>query len=351
MAIKPSAAGPLILCVGSADESRTDYDPRLVSAKEAPQAAEQIGEALAKAGCRIVVFSSDPAYLEADVARGFLKGSAKNATRRIQVRAPYGSAGALFQLGGVHANIIDLHPDQDSHWVAPFYRAMRDANGIVVIGGGRAALIIGHLALAMHVPLLAVACFGGSARRLWMAIKPGTDLPTQEECNEMGRDEWRSEYAPRFVKILTSQIERGVARETARRQRPKWRAVLGQFLVLAVVGILVAGNGGTLWAALLFGVGPVAGSAGAVTRSLTSQGDADSPQIVTTVLFGAVSGLIVSLIYLIAQFSAAGAADQIKPIAIIWITVTALGAGFAFDRTLKKLAEGQLKPGGKETGT
>jgi hypothetical protein len=193
MAILPRAVGPLILIIGSADVSRSDYNPPLLNAAEAPGAAAKIGEALAKAGCRIVVFSSDPAYVEADVVRGFVNGSTKSARRQIQVRAPQGSPEATFQVAGAHSDIFDLHPDQDSHWVPPFYRAIRDADGVIIIGGGRSALIMGHLALAMGLPLLTPACFGGSARHVWAAIKPGDDLPTQEERNEMGQPDWRPE--------------------------------------------------------------------------------------------------------------------------------------------------------------
>jgi hypothetical protein len=82
MAILPRAVGPLILIIGSADVSRSDYNPPLLNAAEAPRAAAEIGEALAKAGCRIVVFSSDPAYVEADVVRGFVNGSAKSGAGR-----------------------------------------------------------------------------------------------------------------------------------------------------------------------------------------------------------------------------------------------------------------------------
>ena len=55
---------PLIVVIGSADASRTDYDPPLALVPQAAGAAEDIGGALAKAGCRLIVFSSDPAYLE-----------------------------------------------------------------------------------------------------------------------------------------------------------------------------------------------------------------------------------------------------------------------------------------------
>jgi hypothetical protein len=340
--------GPLILIVGSADESRKDYDPPLSNAADASRAAEQIGAALAKAGCRIVVFSSDAAYIEADVVRGFAAASVKSATRRVQVRAPQGATGSVFRMDANHSKIIDPRPDQDSHWVAPFYRAMRDASGVVIIGGGRAALIVGHLALAMGIPLLTLACFGGSALRLWKTIKPSTDLPTQDECSEMGRSDWRPEYAPQLVKGLIAQIKRREIRERAQKRKPAQRAALGLVLVIMVVAILVAANGSTWSAALLFGIGPFAGAAGGVTRSVLLSEEEDRPEI-STLLFGAVCGLIVSLVYLVAQFSASGGTGEIKQmvVAIVWMAVTAFGAGFAFDRTLKELMKGKLKPNGR----
>jgi hypothetical protein len=119
-----------------------------------------------------------------------LNGSTKSARRQIQVRTPRRLCGDL-SVAGAHSDIFDLHPDEDSHWVPPFYRATRDADGVIIIDGGRSALIIGHLALAMHLPLLTPACFGGSARHVWAAIKPGDDLPKQKERNEMGWADWR----------------------------------------------------------------------------------------------------------------------------------------------------------------
>ena len=351
MAILPRAEGPLILIIGSADVSRSDYNPPLLNAAEAPGAATKIGEALAKAGCRIVVFSSDPAYVEADVVRGFVNGSTKTARRQIQVRAPQGSPEATFHVPGAHSDIFDLHPDQDSHWVAPFYRAIRDADGVIIIGGGRSALIMGHLALAMGLPLLTPACFGGSARHVWAAIKPGDDLPTQEERNEMGKPDWRPEYATRCVSLLNAQIERRKARLTARARGEAWRAGLAFVLVGIVVVLLAAANGFTPSADLLFGIGPVAGMAGALTRSFTSLEDGGH-SVIVTLLFGAVSGLMVSLVYLVAQLSAAGGTGEIKQlaVAVVWMAATAFGAGFVFDRTLKQLAEGKLRPGGRSAG-
>ena len=41
------------------------------TANDAAAAAEEIGRALAKAGFRIVVYGSDPAYLEAAVVKGY----------------------------------------------------------------------------------------------------------------------------------------------------------------------------------------------------------------------------------------------------------------------------------------
>ena len=62
---------PLIAIVGSIDESRI-YDPPLARVDKARQACEQLGCELATRGCRIVVYSNAPRFIEAHVVRGYL---------------------------------------------------------------------------------------------------------------------------------------------------------------------------------------------------------------------------------------------------------------------------------------
>jgi hypothetical protein len=184
------ADSPLVLIIGSAESGRKDYDPPLANAESAPAAAELLGKALAKAGCRLVVYSSDPRFLEGHVVRGFAAAARKGAAKLVQIRAPAGAGGGVFPEQKTHAGLFDPQPDPNPHWVQSFFRSMADGGGALIIGGGRSALIAGHLALSLHIPLLPVACFGGAARRVWETIQPNDDLPTKEERNLMGRPDW-----------------------------------------------------------------------------------------------------------------------------------------------------------------
>jgi hypothetical protein len=59
---------PVIAVIGSVNPSRT-YDPSMANAAEA-EAAAAIGGELASRGCRILIFSSRPEYVEQAVVRG-----------------------------------------------------------------------------------------------------------------------------------------------------------------------------------------------------------------------------------------------------------------------------------------
>src|SRR5438270_1351592 len=64
---------PLVAIAGSIDEERKDLDPPLRNPNKAREAAQQLGQELRSAGYRLIVFSSAPAFVEAEVVRGYLK--------------------------------------------------------------------------------------------------------------------------------------------------------------------------------------------------------------------------------------------------------------------------------------
>jgi hypothetical protein len=337
-------AAPLILIVGSAQDGRADYDPPVNNAPAARAAAAQIGTALAKKGCRLVVYSSDPAYIEAPVVAGFLAGAKARARDLIQVRSPAGVAGAQFTRTPAQAGLFEHHPDADPDWEGSFYRSLRDADGILIIGGGRSAVVIGRLALAFSWPIIALATFGGAAQRVWERILE-QDLPSPEEHNLMARPDWRNSYADELVDALLAQIARRKSRARADRLRPGLRTAAGLVLLILVVAMLIVASGADLFTALLYAVGPVAGAGAALGRSIWAPDETDRP-VAATLLLGFLAGLAASLVYLVAQVTAAnGATSGIKPVAILWVAVTGLGAGFALDRVLKQVASGDLRFG------
>jgi hypothetical protein len=64
-------ACPLIAVVGSVQKGR-EYNPPLEHAADARRACEELGRELANQGCDILVYSSDPKFIEADIVRGYV---------------------------------------------------------------------------------------------------------------------------------------------------------------------------------------------------------------------------------------------------------------------------------------
>jgi hypothetical protein len=358
----PSISAPLILIVGSANKSRTDYDPKLTNPDAAPTAAEELGAELARRGCRIVVYSASENYLECDFVRGFLGSSKKNARGMIEVRFPQTErASAEFPAPETRKDIFVPKADRNSSWEASFYASLADADGVLVIGGGHSARAIGHMALAFRKPVVALAYFGGAAQAIWEAIEPGADLPSKQDHQAMAH--WERGFASKIIDALLAQGETLRARaraneQTLRRRRATLSILAAVCLLVVAIALTVLAftlpdaRTNPLFTWLLFVVGPIAG-AGTALASAGWRADDDGRSAVTTGGLGFVAGLISSLYYLLAQFSTADDAKSIKNVAIIVAMATGLAAGFTVDQVLKQatsrtktLGRGGLPTGG-----
>lgn len=349
-------SGPLILIVGSADVSRSDYDPPLSNPGTAPVAAEELGAELARRGCRIVVYSSSESYLERSVVRGFVGASKKTANGTIQVRYPYSEPGsAQFPEAQSRPDLFVPTADRNAGWEAAFYASLRDADGMLVIGGGRSAHAIGHMALAFQIPLITLACFGGAAKAVWLAIRPGTDLASEENLQVMNPPAWRSDLSPGIVAALLAQGE--IRRSRAQAKEADLRGRTATLQTTYAVLMLMAAIGATVWgftlsephtvlfAWLLFFVGPVAGAGSALASAGWKASDRSRSTLMTAGL-GFVAGAISSLFYLLAQVSTVADAQSIKGLAIVVAMTTGLLAGFTFDQAFQQATAGKLKAPG-----
>ncbi|MBP2291873.1 hypothetical protein [Azospirillum rugosum] len=343
--------GPLIAIAGSAEPER-DYDPP-VDCDAARAAAEQLGAELAKAGCRIIVYSSKN-FIERDVVRGFV-AEAKE-PKAIQVRCPAGSKADKFPECQDHRDLFDFHADPHREWEISYYRSLREADGVLLIGGGQATLITGHLALAERKPLVALGTFGGAASRVWGAITPGEDLVTKDERNLFGRPQWADDSAAACVRALLDQHERR-AKDRAAAQRAKReldlqvqkRSVSVILLVLVTLVVLAVGLGWSAvgavsFQALLMSAGAFAGAAGATVRTLWA-GETDQ-STVRGVALGVAAGFISSLLYIVSQVAAnpamlgTGATPASDPPRLLLLFAVLIGfiADFTFDAVYRKLA-------------
>ena len=343
---------PLIAIIGSVDPARKGYQPPVRRCDVAREAAEALGVECANQGCRIIVYSADPSFVEADVTRGFLKAAPRNQEKLIQVRFPLAAVHSRFGETQAVERLFDYRPETDSNWEAAFYRSLRDTDGVLLIGGGRSTLIIGHVAIANRIPVAAVAGFGGAAEAIWRSLRPEQDLVTEAEWHAMARPEWRPQYA---AEIVASLRERAIRRlETNERaekatKRHNLRLSLGAVFAVSLLilasGMAAAGselNLGGFWVqALLLLIGPCAGAASALVRTSMAS-DRPTPPMLTTAVQGFCAGGTAALLYLLAQYSTAGETVHIKATALLFALAIGILAGFTFDKVLRRMAQAEV---------
>jgi hypothetical protein len=195
-----------IAIIGSIDPSRPDYDPPLRNLNASADAARALGKELARAKHPILVFSSNPSFIEAGIVAGYIaSGEAqRNSIIMLYPRRKDPKIHGKFAEQDTHTNLFDPKTDTHPRWEVSYYQSLRDVEGILVVGGGRSTLILGLMALANRMPIVSVACFGGNAEEIWTLSK---DKPwiTSKDWNEMGSDGWADEMAEPLVESFTNQ--------------------------------------------------------------------------------------------------------------------------------------------------
>ena len=308
---------PLIAFVGSVDKTR-EQELKLVNPDTAKQAAEELGRELAKANCRLLVYSSNPDFVEFFAVRGYIQSGAAK-PNSIQVRYPLAIQQPAFPDQNANDKLIDWRPDRSVGWEHAFYRSVEDTDGMILIGGGRSTLIGGLVAMGHRIPLLALASFGGSATKVWEALSTERDLADQSDISCMASPKWTQESAAEGVKVLLRQRQRlkdekqkrrfEELRKSANITRQAWIAAFLFIAALACVPLAWGtkmGYAELLW--LLFFSPVLGGISGATIRSVFDwrQGSLPhSPQsAVTTIALGLIAGGVAGLLFISAQLTA-----------------------------------------------
>jgi hypothetical protein len=130
-------------------------------------AAYQLGAALARKDQRIVVYSDEPRFLEVEVVHGYMDGGSA-AEGSIEVRYPE----KLDDKGKPEPPPFNSHfnnprflflPDKSRDWEVSYYTSLEDVRGILLLQGGRSALVAGVIGLGYRKPIVACSGFGGAA--------------------------------------------------------------------------------------------------------------------------------------------------------------------------------------------
>lgn len=288
---------PLIAVVGDVSPSRT-LNPPADDLINGVKAMEELGRELAKRGARLLVYGGP--YAEADAVRGYVAAGPKK-DRCIVKWFSSNHPPPPFVEERTHPRLFDERIEKGPNWEVAFYRSLAKADAILLVGGGGATMISGHVAVGSGMPILALRKFGGGAAAVWETLYVGDDLPTRDELDAMAQP-WTEGSAARLVTMLYAQI--GRRRAVLRVLRP-WQLGATALAFLGAVSLVpwLWGKGAPeVWA--LF-AGPVlAGLAGAVVRSQIrgprEQAGLPAPPFFQLIVFGAIAGGIAALLFITA---------------------------------------------------
>ncbi|MFJ5263955.1 hypothetical protein ACIQAC_26180 [Streptomyces sp. NPDC088387] len=339
--------GPLIAVVGSADPGRS-FDPPLTDPGAALTACEEIGAELAASGCRIIVYSSEPQFIENHVVTGFLTRD-DLPPGAVQVRPPYDDGRTDFPHRDDRPEVFDVRHEPDGDWQVSFYRSLREVDGVVLVGGGRSTLITGMICLAFGIPLYPLAGFGGAARKVWETMNRAGHHATPDAVNTMGAP-WAPGSAQRLVRGLAAQQERRAEkqREEARARRGATLraglgAVTGMLLLLlgfATIPLTYAVDSSIAVNLSALVVGALAtGTSGAITRTVFDH----ETRWARTAVLGMSAGGIAFLLFVSAQLAASPdilAGDGVRRL-LFFVLAVGYVSGFTFDALYNRLKQAE----------
>lgn len=379
----------LIAIVGSYDPKRSD-ELFLKNLDHSKEAGLELGRELARQGCKIVVYASYPYLLEVDVVAGYVEvKKAKPEPNCIHVHYSVKYNQPFFPEEADNRGLFTFKPDTNPEWEVSFYASLRQVDGLLMLGGGPSSMIAGVVAMGYSKPIVAVASFGGYAKKIWELLPSQQQLLTAEEVFAMA-EPWRADSAKRYVGILLRQgeqltrdaqqkeeearvIQEGFRRQLAEKdeqlkveldqQREKLekqfaaqtvaaataketaKKMVTRYAVVSAISLIIAlsiwgyawGRSGlaSAWLMPFLIAAPLAaGISGSTIQvvfgSLGIGGprseQTEVPPVVTSAAMGLVGGGITMLLYIMSQFVAIG--DNIEPKHYQRLIPFALGTGF-----------------------
>jgi hypothetical protein len=270
-------------------------------ASAAQRAAEALGTELAKRGARLLVYGGP--YLEADVVRGFVAGKPAE-DHSILMWYSEDQKPQDFPEEAANRKLFIRRVEKGADWEIAFYRSISRAEGLIIVGGGNATSIAGQVAIGTRMPILALASFGGAAKRVWDTLSAGEDLPNRDELDLMARP-WSNDSAAACVDALFNQAARRRMIDATPSPRFAITAAILFLAALSIVPIVWGQNAFAVW--MLFLAPLLAGGAGAAVRPMvdTVRGSPKvAPAILVAVVLGLVAGGISGVLFVTAQLTA-----------------------------------------------
>ncbi len=315
-----------IAIIGSTDSNRTDYDPVLKNVAYAKAACNALGIELARRKHRILVFSSNPNFVEAHVVAGYV-ASGEALPKSIITLYPKKRDPNIhgdFPEQTTHPTLFDHKIDTHPRWEVSYYQSLPTVKGILSIGGGNATMILGLIALANQTPIVSLECFGGNSEEIW-SIAASKPWITEDDRNTMASANWTDSIAATLVTSFDRQQEaieklaryKEAVEEQVQKNRDQRSFYAISFGLVAGLLTIIGVFGSSLWEgkawlviyALCFITIPMtAGIAGAMFFSLRQmrqlRGIIKPPSVKETIAHGLWAGLGSAILFFVSQVTA-----------------------------------------------
>jgi hypothetical protein len=337
---------PAIAVVGSVQAHRKD-ELGLNDVDRAPTACEGLGRALAEDGWNLVVYSSDPKFIEADVVRGYV-ASGKAVKDSINLRYPPGGHGRFPEMDTHDVFKEDLDTSDD--WEVSFYLSLTQVDGVLLVGGGQSTLIAGVIAISLRKPVVALETFGGNARKVRKELGRYNSLASADHVSTMGKS-WSDSRASELVSTLREQrdvlaAEEAAAGRSAARQRKdrtisSWVGVVTLLGAIAAMLVVFQTKPGSVASLAALFAGPLlAGVCGAIIQNLREGGGRWAEKA----FFGLGAGAIAALLFLVSQLATSPGALEKEGVDTLAAFVVAIGlaAGMTSERVFSSFRKQQV---------
>ncbi|MEU5323625.1 toll/interleukin-1 receptor domain-containing protein [Streptomyces sp. NPDC021056] len=204
-----------VFVVGSLPDHVPGLDQPILS-DHAPlfEAGRKLGWALAANGHRAVIGGSSPRTIDPYIFEGFSEycRSHPNSQCHIEVQFPVDNTNAGYEPEfsdvpiNLHVIKVENYADTSSphRWIVSHFAALREADVLILIGGGVSTRILGSYAASNLIPTLAIREYGGASAEVF----PLAQHTYHEAVPRLGKIPTR-ESAERIVAFATELAVRG----------------------------------------------------------------------------------------------------------------------------------------------
>ena len=315
-------SGPLVAIIGSIHPDRA-AKLNLQKVSVGMQAAEAIGRALAKHGCRIVAYSSEVWSIEPLIVKGYVAelargGKAKNTAECIEVR--YSTNGHIpnFDEQEHHRPLFSPQPDSSPGWTSSFYKPLAEVDAVILLGGGDTTYIAGTVALSHGKSVVAVGAFGGTAKTIWDELVFDPELLKRSEKDKMNPPIWGDEDSDKIIENMLAHIKRLEEKRKKRDDGLRQSQAIPHICAAVLAFVLAFIPAPFTWddpsmhkvilMSLLIYAPLLSGISGATARSafdaVGSKAPKEVPNLARTIGLGAIAGGMAGALFVITQLMA-----------------------------------------------